>query len=149
MALATCELIWLRQLLQELRFRKDEQIKLVCDNQVALHIASNPVFMKGPSILKLTVTSLERRSHQDVWRLVLSIQLINQQIFLLNLSEVLELNTFVTSLIHITYMLQLEGECQIVYSYFSYLLFLFFFFFLIVLWVPLACIYIPKSNVYY
>ncbi|RVX21545.1 Retrovirus-related Pol polyprotein from transposon TNT 1-94 [Vitis vinifera] len=44
MTLATCELIWLRQLLQELRFGKDEQIKLVCDNQAALHIASNPVF---------------------------------------------------------------------------------------------------------
>ena len=42
MALATCELIWLRQLLQELRFGKYEQIKLV--NQAALHIASNPVF---------------------------------------------------------------------------------------------------------
>ncbi|KAL6342820.1 hypothetical protein AAG906_016839 [Vitis piasezkii] len=33
--------------------------------------------MKGPNTLKLTVTSLERRSHQDVWRLVLSIQMIN------------------------------------------------------------------------
>ncbi|RVW74646.1 Retrovirus-related Pol polyprotein from transposon RE1 [Vitis vinifera] len=29
---------------RELRFGKDEQIKLVCDNQAALHIASNPVF---------------------------------------------------------------------------------------------------------
>ena len=27
-----------------LRFGKDEQMMLVCDNQVALHIASNPVF---------------------------------------------------------------------------------------------------------
>ena len=44
MALATCEPIWLRHLLQELRFEKDEQMKLICDNQVALHIASNPVF---------------------------------------------------------------------------------------------------------
>ena len=44
MALATCELIWLRHLLQELRFGNDEQIKLICDNQAALHIASNPVF---------------------------------------------------------------------------------------------------------
>ena len=44
MALATCELIWLKQLLWELRFGKDEQITLVCDNQVALHIASNLVF---------------------------------------------------------------------------------------------------------
>ena len=44
MALATCELIWLRHLLQELRFGKDEQMKLIYDNQVALHITSNPVF---------------------------------------------------------------------------------------------------------
>nr|CAN76350.1 hypothetical protein VITISV_025245 [Vitis vinifera] len=44
MALATCELIWLKHLLRELRFGKDEQMKLTCDNQAALHIASNPVF---------------------------------------------------------------------------------------------------------
>ena len=44
MALAPCELVWLRHLLQEQRFEKDEQMKLICDNQVALHIASNLVF---------------------------------------------------------------------------------------------------------
>ncbi|RVW71744.1 Retrovirus-related Pol polyprotein from transposon TNT 1-94 [Vitis vinifera] len=44
MALATCELIWLKYLLRELRFGKDEQMKLICDNQATLHIASNPVF---------------------------------------------------------------------------------------------------------
>ena len=44
MALATCELIWLKHLLKELRFGKDEQMKLICDNQVSLHISSNPVF---------------------------------------------------------------------------------------------------------
>ena len=44
MTLATCELIWLKQLLQELRFGKDKQMTLVCDNQAALHIASNLVF---------------------------------------------------------------------------------------------------------
>ena len=43
-ALATCELIWLKHLLQELRFGKDGQMKLICDNQAALHISSNPVF---------------------------------------------------------------------------------------------------------
>ena len=46
MALATCELIWLKHLLQELRFENDEQMKLICDNQVALHISSNSVFHK-------------------------------------------------------------------------------------------------------
>ena len=44
MALTTCELIWLKHLLQELRFGKDEQMKLICDNQAAMHISSNPVF---------------------------------------------------------------------------------------------------------
>ena len=44
MDLTTCELIWLKQLLQELRFEKDDQMTLVCDNQAALHIASNLVF---------------------------------------------------------------------------------------------------------
>ena len=44
MTLITCELIWLIQLLQELRFGKDEQMMLVCDNQTVLHIASNPIF---------------------------------------------------------------------------------------------------------
>ncbi|RVW37844.1 Retrovirus-related Pol polyprotein from transposon RE2 [Vitis vinifera] len=44
MALATCELIWLKHLLRELRFGNDEQMKLICDKQATLHIASNPVF---------------------------------------------------------------------------------------------------------
>ena len=44
MAKATCELIWMKQLLQELKFTKIQQMKLICDNQAALHIASNPVF---------------------------------------------------------------------------------------------------------
>ena len=44
MTLATCELIWLKLLLQELRFVKDGQMTLVCDNEAALHVASDPVF---------------------------------------------------------------------------------------------------------
>ena len=44
MALATCELIWLKHLLQELRFGKDEQNKLICDNQATLHILFSQVF---------------------------------------------------------------------------------------------------------
>jgi len=44
MALAVCELIWLKQLLKELQFGEVTQMTLKCDNQVALHISSNPVF---------------------------------------------------------------------------------------------------------
>ena len=43
MALATCELIWLKHLFKELRFGNDEHMKLIWDNRVALHIASFPV----------------------------------------------------------------------------------------------------------
>jgi len=44
MASAACELIWLKQLLKELQFGDVTQMTLVCDNQVALHISSNPIF---------------------------------------------------------------------------------------------------------
>ncbi|RDX96832.1 Copia protein, partial [Mucuna pruriens] len=44
MALATCELIWVKQLIQELKFADVQPMKLYCDNQATLHIAFNPVF---------------------------------------------------------------------------------------------------------
>nr|XP_027186530.1 uncharacterized protein LOC101502542 [Cicer arietinum] len=44
MALTTQELIWLRYLLQEFHFCNIGIMSLICDNQAALHIASNPVF---------------------------------------------------------------------------------------------------------
>jgi hypothetical protein len=44
MANATCELVWVKQLLEELKFCKVSPMKLICDNEAALHIASNPVF---------------------------------------------------------------------------------------------------------
>ena len=44
MNLAACELVWLKQLLEVIRFWIDGQMTLVCDNQATLHIASNPVF---------------------------------------------------------------------------------------------------------
>jgi len=44
MAAATCELTWLRQLLQQLKIGDTHGMELICDNQVALRIASNQVF---------------------------------------------------------------------------------------------------------
>ncbi|KAJ7947369.1 Retrovirus-related Pol polyprotein from transposon TNT 1-94 [Quillaja saponaria] len=40
----TAELVWLKNLLDELGFQHSQPMELVCDNQAALHIASNPVF---------------------------------------------------------------------------------------------------------
>jgi len=53
MASATCELIWLKQLLKELQFGEVTQMILICDNQVALHISSNPVFHERAKHIKI------------------------------------------------------------------------------------------------
>jgi hypothetical protein len=44
MAHTTCEIIWLRSLLRELGVNVSLPMKMHCDNQAAIHIASNPVF---------------------------------------------------------------------------------------------------------
>jgi len=44
MAVATKELLWLSQMLQELHIKVDFKAKLFADNKFAMHIANNPVF---------------------------------------------------------------------------------------------------------
>ncbi|KAK3035781.1 hypothetical protein RJ639_033510 [Escallonia herrerae] len=44
MAVTTCKLTWLKSFLLSLGVHHDRPMRLFCDNQAALHIASNPVF---------------------------------------------------------------------------------------------------------
>ncbi|KAL0283535.1 UNVERIFIED_CONTAM: Retrovirus-related Pol polyprotein from transposon RE2, partial [Sesamum radiatum] len=44
MAHTTSEILWLKNLLKELGFMYDDPVPMHCDNQAAIHIASNPVF---------------------------------------------------------------------------------------------------------
>ncbi|KAM1630382.1 hypothetical protein ACFX2K_018525 [Malus domestica] len=44
MAATACELIWLKRLLADFGYIDNEPMSLFCDNQAAMHIASNPVF---------------------------------------------------------------------------------------------------------
>ena len=44
MANTTCELLWLKYLLQELKFCEIGPMELACDNQSALYLSSNPIF---------------------------------------------------------------------------------------------------------
>ena len=44
MVLTTCELVWLKHLLQELNLGDKRPMQLLCDNKSALDISSNPVF---------------------------------------------------------------------------------------------------------
>ena len=43
MALALCEILWLRIILDDLRISVQDTVKLWCDNQSAISIAHNPV----------------------------------------------------------------------------------------------------------
>ena len=44
MAHTLCELMWIKHLLEELRFVVKLPMTMHCDNQAAIYIASNPVF---------------------------------------------------------------------------------------------------------
>ena len=44
MAHTSCELMWIKHLLEELRFVMKLPMTMHCDNQAAIYIASNPVF---------------------------------------------------------------------------------------------------------
>jgi hypothetical protein len=44
MASTASELIWIKQLLEDMKFTYSEPTQMYCDNQAARHIASNPVF---------------------------------------------------------------------------------------------------------
>ena len=44
MASISCELRWFKGLLSDLGFQTQQPMSMYCDNKVAMHIASNPVF---------------------------------------------------------------------------------------------------------
>ena len=53
MVALTCELTWLRYLLQDLHVHHHDPAKLLCDNQVAIYIAKNPVYHECTKHVKL------------------------------------------------------------------------------------------------
>ena len=53
MAHITCELTWLRTILQEFGLLVQGSTPLHCDNQTAIHIASNPVFHERTKHIKV------------------------------------------------------------------------------------------------
>ena len=44
MSYTTCELVWMKHLLEEFGFPQSGPMNLLCDNQTAVHMASNSVF---------------------------------------------------------------------------------------------------------
>jgi hypothetical protein len=61
------DLTWLHHFLYEIAFSAPTPIPLFCDNQVTLHIVSNPIFHKMTNILMLIVILFEIRYLVEVY----------------------------------------------------------------------------------
>jgi len=61
MATVTSQLVWLKSLLASLGAFLDQQMKLLCDSQAAMHIAKNPVFHERTNHIEIDCHFLHER----------------------------------------------------------------------------------------
>ncbi|KAL3507064.1 hypothetical protein ACH5RR_032446 [Cinchona calisaya] len=66
MAQSTCELIWIHQLLSEIGLDTSLPMKLWCDNQVAVHIASNPVLHERTKHIEVDCHFIHEKIQQNL-----------------------------------------------------------------------------------
>jgi len=116
MAFATCEFIWLKQLLQELKNGEVTQMKLICDNQAALHIASNHVFHERTKHIEIDYNFIR----ENILFGCIATSFVNSanqlaDVFIKSLQSP-RIAFICNKLVHMTYMLQLGGQCWISYQ---------------------------------
>ncbi|KAJ9180876.1 hypothetical protein P3X46_009068, partial [Hevea brasiliensis] len=66
MAQSVCEVMWILQLLDETGFKTSLPAKLWCDNQAALHIASNPVFHERTKHIEIDYHFIREKIQQQI-----------------------------------------------------------------------------------
>lgn len=64
------ELIWLQQLLKDFQVKVDSPALLYCDNQAAIHIASNPIFHKRTKHIEIDCHFVHERVASGVLKLL-------------------------------------------------------------------------------
>ncbi|KAH9764380.1 glutelin type-A 1 [Citrus sinensis] len=66
MAQSLCEIMWIYQLLSEIDLKTSVPAKLWCDNQAALHIASNPVFYERTKHIEIDCHFVREKIQQGL-----------------------------------------------------------------------------------
>ena len=67
---ATCELVWLMYVLRDLQVTCVKPPVLYCDNQSAIHIASNPVFHERTKHIEIDCHLVREKIQQGMMRLL-------------------------------------------------------------------------------
>lgn len=83
---ATCERTWLKQVLEDLKVKHTQPVKLYCDNKAALHIASNSVFHERTKHIEIDCHLVCEKSNLVLFKQLMCLPLNNQQISLQRLS---------------------------------------------------------------
>ena len=62
----SCELMWVKHLLEELRFELQLPMDMYCDNQATVHIASNPVFHERTKYIEVDCHPVHERVENGI-----------------------------------------------------------------------------------
>lgn len=82
MATVTCELVWLKALLKGMEIKHKGPILMYCDNQAALHIATNQVYHERTKHIELDCHFIRVKIQDGTSKRCLFVARINWQIFL-------------------------------------------------------------------
>ena len=85
MSSATCEVVWLRRILEDIGEKKMEPTKVHCDNQSAVKLAHNLFIMQGQNTLSCNTTLSEKRLSLRKLNLFIVTQVIMSPTYLPNL----------------------------------------------------------------